>query len=63
MDDLTPDLVSTLSGETEVWSDKLIMGKKRCGIEFSRSKGVPTQVKFVELLAKYSVGIELACIP
>jgi len=48
MDELTPDVVSTPSGITEAQTEKLAMGAKRCGREFSGSTSVPTQVKFAE---------------
>jgi len=63
MDELTPDLVSTPSGITDAQTDKLTMGAKRCGREFSVSTSVRTQVKFAELGARYLISIELACIP
>jgi len=53
----------TPSGIMEAQTDKLTMGAKRGGREFSRSTSVRTQVKFAELRARYLVSIELACIP
>ena len=47
----------------EAWSDKLIMGEKRCGRKFSGSTSVRTQVKFAGLLASYLVRMRLACMP
>ena len=61
MDDLTPDVVSTPSGVMKAQTDKLAMGAKMCGGEFSGSTSVCTQVKFTELQARYLISIELAC--
>ena len=47
----------------EVWSDKLIIGEKRCGRKFSESTSIRTQVKFTGLLASYLVSMRLACMP
>ena len=60
---LTPDVVSTPSGIMKAQTDKLAMGAKRCGREFSGSTSVRTQVEFAELRARYLISIELACIP
>jgi len=63
MDGLTSDVVSTLAGITDARTDKLTIGAKRCGREFSGSTSVRTQLKFAELRARYLVSIELACTP
>ena len=47
----------------EEWSDRLIMGERRCGRKFSGSMGVRTQVKFAGLLARYLVSMRLAGMP
>ena len=59
---MIPSVVSIPLGRKEVQTDKLIIGEKRSTREFSGLKGVHTQVKFVELLARYLGTIELACI-
>ena len=63
MDELTPDVVATLSGITGAQTDKLTMGARRCGRKFSGSTSVRTRKVFAERLAKYLVSIEIACIP
>jgi len=60
MDELTPDVVSTPSGIMKAQTDKLALGAKKCGREFSGSTSVRTQVKFAELRTRYLVSIELA---
>jgi len=63
MDELTPDVVSTLSGIIGAQTDKLTMGARRYVREFSGVTSVRTQKVFADLLVRYLVSTEMACIP
>jgi len=51
------------SGITEAQTHKLTMGARRCGKQFSGPTSVGTQIGFPEVLARYLVSIEIACMP
>jgi len=63
MDELTPDVVSTPSGIMGAQTDKLTMGARRYVRELSGFTSVRTQKLFADLLVRYLVSIEMACIP